>query len=131
MIRRPQSLAFVAAVALLLPLGAAGQSKEKAEKPSGTTKLSIEVTAGEKKQPVEDASVYVKYIEKRVLAKDRTIEMNLKTNHLGVTHTPEIPQGRILIQVVAPGWKPFGRWYDVDQTEQTIKIVLVKPPKWY
>ena len=57
--------------------------------------------------------------------------MNLKTNLSGVCHVPVIPPGKFLIQVIAPGWKTFGEYYDIDQTEQTININLVRPPKWY
>lgn len=133
-----QGLILLTALALMLPV-AYGQSntqaqppaKGKAEKPSGTTKLRIEVTGGEKPQPVEAASVYVKYAHERILAKDKKIEMNLKTNRDGIARVPEIPRGKVLIQVVAEGWKPFGRWYDLQEEEQTIKIQLEKPPRWY
>ena len=65
------------------------------------------------------------------MAKDKKIEMNLKTNLSGVCHVPEIPQGKFLIQVIADGWKTYGEYYDVNQPEQTINISLVRPPKWY
>jgi hypothetical protein len=65
------------------------------------------------------------------LAKDKKIEMNLKTNLSGICHVPEIPRGKFLIQIIAPGWKTFGEYYEVDQAEQTINIELARPPKWY
>ena len=107
------------------------QTKNKAEKTAATTKLRIEVTAGEKNQPVESGSVYVKYVEGRTLAKDKKIEMNFKTNRDGIAKTPEIPRGKVLIQVIAEGWKTFGRWYDLEEGEQTIKIHLEKRVRWY
>lgn len=122
-------------LALFLPAASLSQStppaKGKAEKPNGTTKLRIEVTGGEKNGPVENASVYVKYVQERTLAKDKKIEMNVKTNRDGVAKVPEIPSGKVLIQVIAEGWKTFGRWYDLEGGEQTIKIRLEKPPRWY
>jgi hypothetical protein len=36
-----------------------------------------------------------------------------------------------LIQVVADGWKTYGRWYDITEAKQTIKVHLEKPPRWY
>jgi len=39
--------------------------------------------------------------------------------------------GRALVQVIAEGWKTFGRWYDITETKQVIKIHLERPPKWY
>jgi hypothetical protein len=94
-------------------------------------KLTIEVTAGDKAEPVENASVYVKYIEQRTLRKDKKLELNVKTNREGVTHVPDAPLGRALVQVIADGWKPYGRWYDITDLHQTIKIRLERPPKWY
>jgi hypothetical protein len=104
-------------------------SKGKAD--SNSIHLTIVVTNAEDKKPVDSASVYVKYIQGRLLGKDKKIEMNLKTNLSGVVHVPEIPRGRFLIQVIAPGWKTFGEYYEVEQAEQTINIELARPPKWY
>jgi hypothetical protein len=119
---------------LLLPGGVLAQDKGpdmKDKSASNTVRLTIVVTGGEDKKPIDSASVYVKFVEERKLGKDKKIEMNLKTNVSGVCHSPEIPQGKILIQVIAPGWKTFGQYYDVNQVEQTINIGLVSPPKWY
>ncbi len=131
-----RTLGQLCVLALLLPLVASGQEKNSAaqSKPdsgSSTVRLTIVVTGGDDKKPVDSASVYVKFVEERKLAKDKKIEMNLKTNVSGVCHAPEIPRGKVLIQVIAPGWKTFGEYYDVDQAEQTINIALSRPPKWY
>lgn len=90
-----------------------------------TTRLRIEVTGGDANKPVADASVYVRFPEKK---KD---ELDLKTNLEGVARSPEIRQGRILIQIVAPGWKTYGEYHDLTEPEQTIQIHLVKPTRWY
>ena len=128
-------LITLASLALLLSVPTRGQdknadSKEKSDS-SNTVHLTIVVTGGEDKQPVDMASVYVKFVEERKLGKDKKVEMNLKTNPSGVCHVPEIRRGRLLIQVIAPGWKSFGEYYQADQAEQTINIALVRPPKWY
>ena len=81
--------------------------------------------------PVENASVYIKYVEERKVKKNKTVELNVKTNRDGTAHVPDAPMGRALVQVVADGWKTYGRWYDVTDPKQTIKIHLDKPPKWY
>ena len=96
-----------------------------------TCRLTIEIKGGEKDVPVENASVYVKYIEERKLAKDKKLELNVKTNREGVAHVQDAPLGRALVQIVAEGWKTYGRWYDVTEAKQTISIHLEKPPKWY
>jgi hypothetical protein len=106
-------------------------SKGKADSSSNSVHLTIVVTTAEDKKPVDSASVYVKYVQGRLLGKDKKIEMNLKTNMSGVVHVPEIPRGKFLVQVIAPGWKTFGEYYEVEQAEQTIKIELARPPKWY
>jgi len=119
-----------------LPMAVCGQdkspdSKGKADSASNSVHLTIVVTNGEDKKPVDSASVYVKFVQARTLGKNKKIEMNLKTNLSGVVHVPEIPRGKFLVQVIAPGWKTFGEYYEVDQAEQTINIELARPPKWY
>jgi hypothetical protein len=129
-------LVILFSLALLFSLVVRGQDKSPAPKgksdpASNSVHLTIAVTGGEDKKPVDSASVYVKFVHERMLAKDKKIEMNLKTNLSGVCHVPEIPRGKFLVQVIAPGWKTFGEYYEVDQAEQTINIALVRPPKWY
>jgi len=96
-----------------------------------SSRVTIEVAGGEKDTPVENASIYLKYVEERKLLKDKKVELNVKTNRDGTAHIPAAPMGRVLIQVVADGWKTYGRWYDITDAKQTFKIHLEKPPKWY
>jgi hypothetical protein len=98
---------------------------------SEPSRLRIEVTGGEKAVPVENASVYVKYVEEHVIKKDKKLELNVKTNREGVAHVAEAPLGRALIQIIAEGWKTYGRWYDITDPHQVIKVRLERPPKWY
>jgi hypothetical protein len=134
--RMKNTLVLAIAVLLLTPAFARAQdknadTKSKPEATSETVRLTIVVSGGKEKKPVGNASVYVRYVKERILLKDKKIEMDLKTNMSGVCHTPEIPAGKFLIQVVAPGWKTFGEYYEVDQAEKTIRINLAPPPKWY
>lgn len=97
-----------------------------------TTTLKIVVTGGEKDQPVENASVYIRYREARFLRKDRQIELNLKTNREGVAVMPDLPRGTVLIQVVAEGWNTYGHYFVLDQAQQVVRIHLEKPKThWY
>jgi hypothetical protein len=98
--------------------------------PPQEARLTIEVTGGDANVPVENASVYVKTVEEHLI-KDKKTEENVKTSAQGVAHVPLPPDKRVLIQVVADGWKPFGRWYDISDPKQVIKIHLDRPPKWY
>ena len=130
---RFRDISVVAIVCLFVALASAQEKKPapKDEKDSGMTVLRIEVTGGEKNEPVDSASVYVKYVHERALLKDKKIEMNVKTNREGIAKVPEVPRGKILVQVIASGWKTFGRWYDATEEQQTIKIKLDRPTKWY
>jgi hypothetical protein len=92
--------------------------------------MTIEVTGGDSNKPVENASVYVKTLEEHAL-KDKKTELNVKTNQNGLAHIPGAPTGRVLIQIVADGWKSYGHWYDISDPKQVIKIHLDRPPKWY
>lgn len=127
---------LVAALAGAICLGAFAHNSQtatpKAAAPKSVVnvKLTIEVTGGDKDAPVENASVYLKYVETHLL-KNKKFELNVKTNHEGAAHVPDAPMGKVLVQVVADGWKTYGRWYQVTDPKQTIKVHLEKPPKWY
>ena len=130
------------ALGLCLSAAVAGQSQDKSEPPAnGSTgkeksaplainRLTVEVTAGDDNKPVENASIYLKTLDQKLI-KDKKFEVNVKTNLQGVAHVPDAPTGRVLIQVVASGWKTYGHWYDVSDQQQTIKVHLERPPKWY
>ena len=106
--------------------------KDKKSSEPATVKLKIEVVAAADGKPIGNASVYVRFNESGGLFHhDKLAELNFKTNQDGSAKVPEIPQGRIEIQVVAKGWHTFGQWYDVDTDEQTIQIKLAPPPHWY
>jgi hypothetical protein len=95
------------------------------------TRLTIEVTGGDKNVPVENASVYVKFVEEHVIKKNKTLEINVKTSREGIAHVPDAPMGRALVQIVAEGWKTYGHWMDITDPKQVIKVHLERPPKWY
>ena len=96
-----------------------------------STRVTIEVTGGDKDRPIENASVYLKYVEEHKITKNKQFELNVKTNREGIAHIPDAPLGRVEIQIVAEGWKTFGRWYDITDSKEPIKIHLDRPPKWY
>lgn len=125
---------FVATVGLLVSwaaLASAGGQK-KNEPPPKTSRLTIKVAGGTDNAAIADASVYLRYVVISKHGKEQKFELNLKTSQEGETHSPEIPQGKVLIQIVAPSWKTFGEYYDVQQDEQTIQIHLDRPTtKWY
>jgi len=113
------------------PAAASPEPKQGETRPDPQSRITIEVTGGEKETPVENASVYFKYVEEHKIKKNKTMELNVKTNRDGLAHVPDAPLGRVLIQVLAEGWKSYGRWFDITNPKQTIKIRLERPPKWY
>jgi hypothetical protein len=112
------------------------QSSAKEPKGDGsaeahTTKLKLRVINADG-NPVGNASVYVRFYQGGgFLHHDKLAELDLKTNQDGSVKVPEIPQGKILIQVIAKGWHTFGKWYDVEKDKQSILIKLEPPPHWY
>jgi hypothetical protein len=105
-------------VFVLAPLMAADQ-----------TTLKIVVT-NQNNHPVDNASVIVKFVQGRSKAKFgakiRT-EWNLKTSQEGIAKLPSIPQGKILIQIIAKNYQTFGQTFDVDEAEKTVEIKLNPP----
>jgi hypothetical protein len=96
----------------------------------GVTKLRIRVTANDK--PLGNATVYVRFnVPGGLLHHDKLAELDFKTNEDGSVKVPDLPRGKLLIQVVAKGWHTYGKWYDIDTEQETIEIKLVPPPKWY
>ena len=104
---------------------------DSAESAPAVKRLRIEVSGGDKNVAVENASVYLKFVEEKKLGKDRKYELNVKTNRSGVAHIPDPPMGRVLIQIVAEGWKTYGKYYELADPDEVIKIHLDRPPKWY
>jgi hypothetical protein len=114
------------------PTEKSGAQDKSGSKSSGstTTRLRIVVTGNDK--PVSNASVYVRYNEPGgLLHHDKLAEMNFKTNMDGTVKVPEIPRGKILIQVIAKGWHTYGKWYEIETDSETVQIKLEPPPHWY
>jgi Carboxypeptidase regulatory-like domain len=98
---------------------------------STTVRLRIRVTNSEDK-PVGNASVYVRFNQPGgFLHKDKLAELSFKTNEDGSVKVPGVPQGKILIQVIAKGLHTFGKWFDIEKDQDTIEIKLDPAPRWY
>ena len=97
------------------------------------TKLRIEVKTHAGK-PVDRASVVVRFVEGRSIAKfGKKIRTHweLRTNQDGVARIPPIPQGKILVQVIAKGYQTFGETFDVNEEEKTVQVKLNAPQPQY
>jgi hypothetical protein len=110
----------------------AGNSDQKQNDDEAVSKIRIEVTGGDASKPVANASVYLRWDEEGgMLHRKKEVELNFKTNQEGVVKIPDIPRRKILVQIVAPGWHTYGKYYDISKDEELIQIKLEKPPRWY
>jgi len=119
-----RSLLFLAAtLALAFPLPAEQEM----------TKLQVEVKNVDGK-PVDRASVIVRFVEGRSkvkLGKKITTRWELRTNQQGMAKIPPIPQGKILVQVIAKGYQTYGKTHEIEEEEKTIEIKLNPPQSQY
>ncbi len=97
------------------------------------TKLSVKVLTPSGK-PLDRASVIIRFVSGRdklkLYSKVRT-QWETKTNQQGLVQIPEIPQGKIQIQVIASGYQTFGNVFEVDEEEKTLEIKMNLPQAQY
>jgi hypothetical protein len=97
------------------------------------TKLMVHVV-NDSDKPVDRASVIVKFVQGRdyiKLGKKIRDTYELRTNQEGEASLPEIPQGKILIQIIAKGYQTYGQTLDINEAEHTVEIKLNPPQKQY
>ena len=114
--------ALILSLALLAPMFGADMT---------TLTIAVKSPGG---KPVEGASVIVKFVKGHDLTKlGKKIrkEWELRTNQDGLAKIPPIPQGTILIQIIAKGYQTFGQNFDVDEEEKTLDIALNPPQPQY
>jgi uncharacterized GH25 family protein len=114
--------AVLLSLALLLPMLAADMT---------TLTISVKSPGG---KPVENASVIVKFVKGHSvtkLGKKIRKEWELRTNQEGLVKIPPIPQGTILVQIIAKDYQTFGQNFDVDEEQKTLEIKLNAPQPQY
>jgi hypothetical protein len=119
-------LLAVCAVACLAPLPIL-----RADPPM--TKLQIEVKSHAGK-PIDRASVVVRFLQARSvvkLGKKTRTNWELRTNQEGIARIPPIPQGKILVQVIAKGYQTFGQTFEIEEAEKTVEVKLNAPQQQY
>jgi hypothetical protein len=115
-------LILLLSLALALPMAGADM-----------TTLTIHV-ATQSGKPIDHASVIVKFVEGRSkvkFGKKIRTEYELHTNEEGVAKIPPIPQGTILVQIIAKNFQTFGQNFDVDQEQKTLEITMNPPQPQY
>ena len=97
------------------------------------TKINI-VLKNQAGKPVDHASVVVRFVQGHSvvkLGKAIRTTFELRSNQEGEARIPSIPQGKILVQVIAKGFQTFGQTFDVTEEENTIDITLNPPQQQY
>ena len=115
--------AFIVTGVLLVANLVAAQDKNNDE----SARLTLQVVAGEDKQPVVDAHVVVRFAEERMLRRDKTTSWETKTNRKGVAVLAGIPLGAIKVQVIAKGYQTYGDEHELSQPEEELTIQLEPP----
>jgi len=114
--------ALILSIALFIPLFGADMT---------TLTISVKSPGG---KPVESASVIVKFVQGHSVAKlGKKIrkEWELRTNQDGFVKIPPIPQGKILVQIIAKDYQTFGDYFEVDEEQKTLDIKLNPPQPQY
>jgi hypothetical protein len=94
------------------------------------TKITVHVTDTHDK-PVPNAAVIIRFVSGHSIIKlgrGTKTEWEVRSGQEGQVTLPTIPQGKILIQVIAKGYQTYGENVDIDEVKKTVEVVL-KPPQ--
>ena len=97
------------------------------------TKITI-VLKDQAGKAVDHASVVVRFVQGHSvvkLGKAIRTTFELRSNQEGEARIPSIPQGKILVQVIAKGYQTYGQTFDVTEEEKTLDITLNPPQQQY
>jgi 5-hydroxyisourate hydrolase-like protein (transthyretin family) len=114
---------------LILLLGLVGVHALAAPPPM--SKVTVHVVSAETGKPIDRANVVIKLESSRSplrLYHKMVTNWETSTNQEGSVTLPEVPQGKIRVQVIAKNYQTFGDILPVDQEVQTLEIKL-KPPQ--
>ena len=96
------------------------------------TKLKIVVTT-QSGRPIDRADVIVRFGGRSLVKLGKMVRTTweMRSSQEGVAEIPDMPKGKIRIQVIAKGYQTFGDTFDVAEDERTIEIKLNPPQKQY
>ena len=118
-------------LAMILALGALTGTAGAQTAVVPSVKLRVEVKNIDGKG-VDRASVLVRFIQSGhnpvKLVKKLKTSWELRTNQEGVVNIPPVPQGQILVQVMAKGYQTYGQTFEINDQEKTLEVQL-KPPQ--
>lgn len=117
---RIQALALLS-VSLIFLVSIAALAEEQ-------TKLSIAVVDAVKEKPVPKASITVTFVSgRKMFIKKVRSEWNMKTNSKGIAELPEMPPGKVKLQVIASGFQTYGEEFEISGEEMTHTVKLKRP----
>ena len=96
------------------------------------TKLTVMIK-NERGTPVQRANVRVRFEGRPIAKLGRKVvtSWEMRSTQQGVADIPELPKGKILVQVTAKGFQTFGQTFDVTEDERTIDVTLNAPQAQY
>jgi hypothetical protein len=96
------------------------------------TKLKIVVTT-RSGRPIDRADVIVRFGGRSLVKLGKMVRTTweMRSSQEGVAEIPDMPKGKIRIQVIAKGYQTFGDTFEVSEDERTIEIKLNPPQKQY
>jgi len=109
-------------VGLACALGWAGQEKASSE-------VSFKVLKEDNGKPVRNAAVILHDVNEK--GKAAAGGMELKTDAEGNASYSGLPYGKILVQVIAPGFQTFGENFEIKEASKTITIKLKRPQEQF
>ncbi len=98
--------------------------------PVTTSRLHLQVVAGENKKPVPNAHVVVRFVQKKFL-KDKRTSWETKTNRKGFVVLDKVPHGTVKIQIIARGYQTYGSEYELSKPKEELTIKLNPPQSQY
>jgi hypothetical protein len=112
-------------LALVLPVSFPASAADQ-------TKLKIVVTT-RSGRPIDRADVVVRFGGRSVIKLGKMVRTTweMRSSQEGVAEIPDMPKGKVRIQVIAKGYQTFGDTFDVDEDERTVEIKLNPPQKQY
>ncbi len=92
------------------------------------TTLTVAVVEEARERPVPKAAVTVSFVSgRKMMVKKIRKEWNTKTNARGLAELPEIPSGKVSIQVIAQGFQTYGDQVEISGEQQTVTVKLKRP----
>ena len=97
----------------------------KYKAPPPTSRVEVTILRNDDGKPIENAAVVFQ------LEGDKG-NMELKTNEDGKANIDVLPTGsKVVLQVIAKGYKTFGGDYKIDKPEMTFEVKLKRPGQQY